>query len=175
MGLLRHTPLGRTFGVVNAPKDYNSVGVQGGNLTGISLRNHSVATCFIAVGAHSSTAVAVTLQQMKNVEASGAKALGFTTYYSLAFLTSPTEERDMWQEQTASSNTFNIAANTLFAIPIKQAMLDVTNNFDCVRLHTSAPGASTLIFAWWELEGGPEGIAGSNKHRPSVHVNRMDN
>lgn len=175
MGLVRHMPLSRKYAFHAAPVDINTSGAKGGNYNGISLRNHQTATAVIIIGAHSGNAVAITLQQMKNVEASGAKALGFTTYYSLAYLTSPVEERDRWTEQTASSNTFNIAANTAYAIPVKQAMLDVTNNFDCVRIHIAAPSASTIGCWFWELEEGVGGIAGSTKHIPSVHVNRMDN
>ena len=173
--IMRHLPLHGKFVLHAAPVDINTGGAKGGNYNGISLRNHVSITGRVVIGAHSSTAVAITLQQMTSVEASAAKALSFTTYYSNAYLTSPVEERDMWVEQTASSDTFNIAANTQYMIPIKQAMLDVTNGFDCVRLHISAPGAATIGFWEWILFDGPTGIPGSTKHNPSVHVNRMDN
>ena len=170
--VMRHLPLSMKLVADVLPKDINGA-AQGGNFLGTSLRNYFSATVLVAVGAHSGNAVAVTLQQMKNVEGNGAKALGFTDYYELKPNASPAETSDRWDAKTASSNTFNIAANTIYAIPIKQAMLDVTNNFDCIRPNLAAGSASTLVFCGILLGDGKYGISGDVDHIPSAKVNSM--
>lgn len=156
------------------PQDINGA-AQGGNYNFTSFRLHEGAGIFIAVGAHTGNAVAVTLKQAQNVEGNGNKALGFTEYYSNVPAASPQQEEDKWTKQTAASNTFNIAADTNYFIPLRQAKLDVTNNFDCFRLEIASASAATLIHANYELFAGPEGIAGDIEHIPSVAVNRMPN
>ena len=85
------------------------------------------------------------------------------------------EENDKWVKETASSNTVDIVAHRNYFIPLRQAMLDITNNFDTFRLEIEAASAATLIAANYELYAGPEGIAGDIDHIPSVAVNRMPN
>lgn len=157
-----------------SPKDINGA-AQGGNYNAVSLRNYMGAFILLKVGAHSGAATAVTLKQAKTPDNSSVKALSFTEYYSNTVGASPTEESDMWQKKTASSNTFNIAANTNYIIPIRPGMLDVSNNFDCVRLDIAAAGASTIVAAALVLHDGPMGITDNTKHIPSARVNRMPN
>ncbi len=156
------------------PQDINGA-AQGGNYFFTSFRLHEGVGIFIAVGAHSGNSVAVTLRQAKNVEGNGSKALEFTEYYSNVPGASPEEETDKWKKQTAASDTFDIAANTNYFIPLRQAMLDVTNDFDAFRLEIAAASAATLVSALYELFSGPEGIADDIDHIPSVAVNRMPN
>ena len=157
-----------------SPQDINGVTI-GGNYNAVSLRNYQGAFVFLQVGAHSSTAVAVTLKQAKTTDNSAVKALSFTEYYSNTVGASPTEESDMWQKKTAVSNTFNIAANTNYLIPIRPGMLDVSNDFDCLRVDLSAAAASTIIGLMLFLHDGPMGITDNTKHIPSARVNRMPN
>jgi len=154
------------------PQDINGA-AQGGNYNFTSFRLHEGAGIFIAVGAHSGASVAVTLRQAKNVEGNGSKALEFTEYYSNTPGASPQQEEDKWKKQTAVSDTFDIAANRNYFIPLRQGMLDVTNDFDAFRLEIAAGSAATLIHGNYELYGGPEGIADDIEHIPSVAVNRM--
>lgn len=156
------------------PQDINGA-AQGGNYNFTSFRLHEGAGIFIAVGAHSGNSVAVTLRQAKNVEGNGSKALEFTDYYDNLPGGSPQETEDLWRAQTAASDTFDIVANTNYFIPLRQAMLDVTNDFDAFRLEVAAASAATLIHANYELFAGPEGIDDDIDHIPSVAVNRMPN
>lgn len=146
---------------------------QGGNYNFVSLRHYNTITAFIAVGAHSGASKAITLQQAKNVEGNSAKTLAFSRYYKQTVGASPPETGDRWDLVTGVSSTFNIAAQHHYAIPIRQAMLDVTNDFDCVRIHLAAPAAATLIYMAFFLMGGPEGIGNDVRHIPSANVNNM--
>jgi len=154
------------------PIDINGV-AQGGNYNFTSFRLHEGAGIFIAVGAHAGASVAVTLRQAKNVEGNGSKALGFTEYYSNVPGASPQEEEDKWKVEVAASDTFDITAARNYFIPLRPAMLDVTNDFDAFRLEIAAATGATLIHANYELFAGPEGIADNIQHIPSVAVNRM--
>ncbi len=156
------------------PIDINGA-AQGGNYFFTSFRLHEGAGIFIAVGVHSGNAVGITLQQAKNVEGNSNKALEFTEYYSNVPGASPEEETDKWKKQVAASDTFDIVANRNYFIPLRPAMLDITNNFDAFRLEIEAASAATLIAAFYELYAGPEGITGDIEHIPSVAVNRMPN
>lgn len=159
---------------VISPVDTNGQ-LQGGNFNFTSMRNYSYFDMMIQVGTHSGDDTAVTLNQAKNVEGNGAKALEFVNYWSQLVGASPQEESDLWQPQTAVSDTFDIAANTNYLIPIKPDSLDVTNNFDCVRFALGLSSAATLIAVQLYMSGGPEGIAGDVRHIPSAAVNRMPN
>ncbi len=156
------------------PRDINAA-AQGGNYNFTSFRLHEGAGILILVGAKAGNAVGITLRQARNVEGSGSKALEFTEYYSNLPGGSPQETEDLWRKQTASGDTFDIVANTNYFIPLRQAMLDVTNNFDCFRLEVEAASSATLIAVLYELYGGPEGIDDDTLHIPSVAVNRMPN
>ena len=156
------------------PKDVNAA-AQGGNYNFTSFRLHEGAGIFIAVGIHSGNAVGISLKQAKNVEGNGSKALAFTEYYNNTPGSSPEEETDKWKVKVAASNTFDVVANTNYFIPLRPAMLDVTNNFDCFRLEVEAGSASTLMAALYEMYAGPEGITDDIEHIPSVAVNRMPN
>ncbi len=156
------------------PQDINGVAL-GGNHDFTSFRLHEGAGILIQVGAKAGNAVGITLRQAKNVEGNSSKALEFTEYYSNVPGASPVEETDKWKEETAVSDTFDVNANTNYFIPLRQAMLDVTNDFDTFRLEIEAASAATLIAANYELYGGPEGITDDIQHIPSVAVNRMPN
>lgn len=154
------------------PRDVNGA-AQGGNYNFTSFRLHEGAGILILVGVHSGNAVGISLKQAKNVEGNSSKTLEFTEYYSNLPGSSPQETEDLWQKQTASSDTFDVVANTNYFIPLRQGMLDITNNFDCFRLEVEAGSAATLMAVLYELYGGPEGIDGDIDHIPSVAVNRM--
>lgn len=149
---------------------------QGGNFNFVSLRNYQGGGFFIEVGAHSGTAVAFTISQAKNVEGNGSKAMtSHTRGYKNVPGSSPQEESDRWDEFTITSGTFDLAASTNYWIPIRPAMLDVTNDFDAIRMALEAPDAATLFSCNLFLWGGPEGLAGDTRHIPSMAVNRMPN
>lgn len=137
--------------IVNIISPVSITTLQGGNYNFISMKNYLHGTIHIRCGVLTSTASAVTLQQAKNVEGNGAKTLSFTKYWYNVPGSSPQDEQDLWQELDAASDTFNVASNTNYMIEIEPAMLDVDNNFDCVRLHLSAPGTSLVVGAFMVL------------------------
>ena len=157
------------------PVDTNAQ-AQGGNFNFVSLRNYQGAAFLIQVGVHSGTAAAFTIDQAKNVEGNGSK--GMTAHprgYKNVPGSSPQEESDRWDEFIITSGTFDIDANTNYVIPVRPGMLDVTNDFDSIRMNLIAPDAATLFACQLMLWGGPMGLAGDTRHIPSAAVNRMPN
>lgn len=80
------------------------------------------------------TGTAVTLNQCTAVNAAGAKALGFTEYYTN---TDPANT-SVFTRANASSNTFTTAttnnATLTYRIPIDPATLDLANSFNCLQV-----------------------------------------
>lgn len=154
-----------------APQDVNA-SAQTGALT--SLRNYPNGAFELSVGAHSGDAVAVTFKQAKNIDGEGAKALTNppTIGYKNTVSDSPS---DTWEQFTITNGTFNIAANTQYIIPVRHNMLDVSNNFDCIRMDIAAGSASTLVAASLKLWGGPQSVlpsGGDRNHMPSARLDR---
>ncbi len=165
-----------TFKRVNQVLPVSGTAAQGGNYNFVSLRNYQGMVLILDVGIHTGDATALTVKQAKNVEGNGSKAMtAHTRGYKNVPGSSPQEESDRWDEFTITSGTFDIAAATRYIIPIRPAMLDVTNDFDCIRMELAAPSATTVISMAIDLWGGPEGIAGNTDHIPSANVNRMPN
>jgi hypothetical protein len=157
------------------PVDTNAQ-LQGGNFQFVSLRNYQGGAFLIQVGVHSGDATAFTISQAKNVEGNGSKAMtAHIRGYKNVPGSSPIEESDRWDEFVITSGTFDIAASTNYVIPIRPAMLDVTNDFDCIRMALGLSSAATLFACQLMLWGGPEGLAGDIRHIPSAAVNRMPN
>lgn len=157
------------------PLDINAA-VQGGNYNFVSLRNYQQMGFRLNVGAHSGDGVAFSMRQAKNVEGNGSKAMTNHTYgFRNTPGGSPQEESDRWDKFTITSGLFDIAASTLYWIPFRPAMLDVSNDFDCIRGEMEAGSAATLVSLDLFLWGGPEGIDTSITHIPSVAVNVMPN
>ena len=158
-----------------SPVDTNGL-VQGGNYNFVNIRNYQAGGFLIKVGVHSGTAEGITIRQAKNVEGNGSKALVFTKYFKNLVVGSPQEESDLWSEETATSNTFDIIANTNFWVPIRPGMLDVSNDFDSIRFQMDGDSdAATLVDASLILWGGPKAVAGNVSQIPSTAVNRMPN
>lgn len=154
-----------------APQDVNA-SAQTGAYT--SLRNYPNGAFELSVGAHSGDAVAITFKQAKNIDGEGVKAL--TNPPTIGYKnTASAFPSDTWEEFTITAGTFNIAANTQYIIPIRHNMLDVSNNFDCVRMDIAAGSASTLVAASLKLWGGPQTIlpeGGNRQHMPSARLDR---
>ena len=173
MGLLKNLVEGSK--IVNQLVPTSLTGAHGGNVNFISIRNYQAVSLLVHTGALSSTAPVLTINQAKNVEGNGSKAIAFDRYFSSLTTNSPDEESDRWDETTGASGSITLAANTMYEIPILVDILDVQNNFDCVRAMITAPGTSLLTALAWHLRGGPEGLTGNIKHIPSTAVNRMPN
>jgi len=120
---------------------------QGGNYGFISMKNAQHASINIRCGILTGAAAAVTLQQAKNVEGNGNKALGFTKVWMNVPTVSNVDEQDLWTEVDVAANTFNTASNRNYRIELDAAELDVDNSFDCFRLHLSAAGTSLVVAA----------------------------
>lgn len=153
--------------------DVGASGAQGAAYDFTSLRNHPGASILIQVGVHGGADIAATLTQAKNVTGDSVKALSFTEAYLCDFGATLAENKDRWDRFTVSGDTFNIAADTFYEIPIRPGMLDVTNNFDCVKLNIAAGDAASLVAGSILLWGGPEGIDTDTDHIPSANVNQM--
>lgn len=159
---------------VFSPLDVDTA-VQGGNYNFVNIRNYQAGGFLLRIGAHSGDAVGFTIQQAKNVEGNSKKALTFTKYFRNKTNASPQEESDMWVEETAVSNTFDVLAQNQYFIPVRPGMLDVSNNFDSIRGELEAGSAATLASLSLLLWGGPKAIAGNVDQIPSTAVNRMPN
>lgn len=114
----------------------------------VSMKGYSHLTIIIAQGAWAAGTPAVTLVQATDVAATGAKALGFTKYWTGVALT-----QDLLTEVAVVSDTFNLTAvaNTYTVLEIDASSLDVDNNFDCVRVNVATPGANAdliAVFGW---------------------------
>ena len=110
----------------------------------VSLRQYNHCTVWITIdNGDSVTATEVALTQAQAVAATGAKTLGFTTYYA----NTDTAAGDTETATTASSNTFNSsttnAKNLSYRIEVDAAELDVANSFDCLCV-TCANGANSV-------------------------------
>lgn len=151
-----------------APQDINASALTGAL---VSLRNYPRGGFRLSVGAHSGNAVAVTFKQAQNIDGAGAKALTNPPTYGFK-CTASASPSDTWVKFDITSGTFNIAANTEYFIPFRPNMLDVNNDFDCIRMDLAAGSASTLIAASAHLWGGFEGIDNDRDHIPSARLDR---
>jgi hypothetical protein len=138
-----------------------------------SLRNYQGAGVLIKCGALNGAAPTISVTQAKNVEGNGMKAISFDAYYTNVPGSSPQEEEDRWDESTGAAGSVTVVASTVFFIPIRPGMLDVSNDFDCIRPELTAPGTNLALSVDVILWGGPAGISGSTLHIPSAAVNRM--
>lgn len=124
---------------------------QGGNYNFVSLRDCQNASIVIRTGALSGAAPACTLQQAKNIEGNGNKALSFAKVWENHPNVSNADEVDLWTEVDVTSDTFNLAASCNYRIEIDCSKLDVSNGFDCIRPHFAAPGTSLVYSVSIEL------------------------
>jgi len=88
-------------------------------------------TCLNTTGV---TGSAITLNQCTAINAAGAKALGFTEYYTN---TDPANT-SVFTRANAASNTFTTAttnsATVTYRIPIDPSTLDLANSFNCLQV-----------------------------------------
>ena len=109
----------------------------------ISMRNYQHATILLNVGTVASAGNTFTIQQCKNVEGGGAKALAFDRYYYSTGNASPAEDSDQWQE-VVSGTLLTIAA-TSYMVEVDARMLDVDNRFDCIRPSLDSVASANLV------------------------------
>lgn len=173
MGLLKNLVEGGKL--VSQLLPVSLTGAHGGNVNFISIRNYQAVSLIVHTGTLVSTAPALTVNQAKNVEGNGSKAIAFDRYFSSLTTNSPDEESDRWDETTGAAGSITLAADTMYEIPILTDILDVQNDFDCVRAMITAPGTSLVMGLMWYFRGGPEGLTGKIQHIPSTAVNRMPN
>lgn len=117
----------------------------------VSLAGYERLIIVIKQGAWAGGTPAVTLLQATDVAAAGAKALGFTERYTKVGLTGTT-----FTKTAVAANTFNLpaVANTINVIEVPAESLDVTGDFDCVRVDIATPGANAdLIDVTYILDG----------------------
>lgn len=154
------------------PKDVDSDATNGGF---VSLRNYQGAGFLINVGAHSGDAVGITFEQSKNIDGGTTKDFTDVTRGYKSTRSASGGDADKWEEFTITSGTFDVAANTTYFIPIRPEWLDVTNDYDCIRIEVEAGSAATLVNADLLLWGGPEGILDDRDHIPSAVLDREPN
>lgn len=133
----------------------------------VSMKNYGHLTVIIKTGVlTSSDAMAVTLKQATAVAGTGEKALAFSKYWAA------TANDDTFTATTATSNTFNIADTDdarMFVLEVDAADLDTANNFDCVRVGISSPGAHAALVDVTYILSKPR-FAGSGTSLPSAIV-----
>lgn len=111
----------------------------------VSLKNYS-RCCIVVTGLNTTTVTgsAITLLQATAVANTGEKAIAFDK----AFRNLDVTASDTLEEFAVSSNTFTTDAtnsiNFMYVIDVKTDMLDVANNYDCIRLGTGNATNATL-------------------------------
>lgn len=111
----------------------------------VSLKNYS-RCCVVIQGLNGTTVTgsAITLHQATTVAAGGEKPLAFDKVYANLDVSAT----DTLVETAVTSNTFTTAAtnsiNFMYVIDVRPEMLDVANNFDCLRLGTGDATNATL-------------------------------
>jgi hypothetical protein len=111
----------------------------------ISLKNVKAVEIVIqGVNASGVTGSAVTVNQAQAVAGTNAKALAFTTYFSM---TDPANSAN-YTKATAASNTFTTtntnSAQFVYRIAVDPATLDSTNGFDCLAVALANAVNSTI-------------------------------
>lgn len=130
-----------------APKD-----ITGAAQTGdwFSLKGCQRALVVIVSGAWAGGTSAITLEQATDNAAGGAKALGFTRYWTKTTSTGAS----VFEEQAAASDTFNVsAANTMHVIEVDAADLDVDGDFCYIRAKAGSPGSNADLLAIFYIGG----------------------
>jgi len=124
--------------LLTAPIDTTGAAIATGT---IDMKYVKDLTIFITTGAIASgaTAQAVTLGQATSSAKAGAKALEFDYVY----VGSTTD--DTLLKTTVTSDTFNLSANSVYAIEVDASQLDVTNSFTHVYVGISTPGANASL------------------------------
>ena len=128
-----------------SPVNVNGLAI-GGDRNFVNMENYQSVDILIMCGAMSSTP-AITLQQAKNVEGNGAKAVAIAEVWQNVVGSSPAPESDQWRRVTVTSDTFDLAANTNYIIHVRGSMLDVTNKFNAIRLAIAAEAGTNLVSA----------------------------
>lgn len=111
----------------------------------VSLKGYS-RCCIIIQGLNTTTVTgsAITLKQATAVANTGEAALAFDK----AFRNLDVTATDTLAEFTVSSNTFTTAStnsiNFMYVIDVRPEMLDLANNYDCIRLGTGDATNATL-------------------------------
>lgn len=111
----------------------------------VSLKDADVVEAKITVlNGTTVTGSAITLNQATAVAGTSAKSLPFTTYYQCL----DANASNVLTKQTAASNTFTTlttnSKTAVYRIPIRPAMLDVENGFDCVNVGTGNATNATV-------------------------------
>jgi len=120
----------------------------------VSMKGAARMVVIIAVdNASTVTALTVTLKQRNTtIAATGEKALEFDWVY----VNSDAGASDTLVKTAVTSNTFDTSTtdnkNLLYVIPIEASMLDVANNFDCVRVDVTG-NANSVAAGLYVMEG----------------------
>lgn len=110
-----------------------------------TMKHYQHVTFLLNFGVGAASTPAITVEQALNVNGNGAKAVAFDeAWKQTSTLTG--DQDDLWQRMVVSNNTFNGAANQLYGIEIRQDMLDIANDFDCVRLTVKGTNVGALRF-----------------------------
>lgn len=129
------------FEVAVLPKD-----ITGAAQTGdyISLKNYQGVLIIFLQGAWAGGTSAVTLVQATDVAATAEKALGFAKRWTKVGVTGTT-----WVETAVTSDTFALpaTANTMNAVYVPAASLDVDGGFDCMAVKAASPGSNADLLA----------------------------
>ncbi len=123
----------------------------------VSLKGYERMTAIILVdNATTVTGSAITVKQATTVAAAGEKAVAFTEMFGNI----DTGASDALVSTAVTSDTFTTdgtnAKNLMYVIEITHDMLDVDNNFDCVRIGTANATAAivSVCYILWPAKDG---------------------
>lgn len=112
----------------------------------INMKNCETVTWIIPTGAWAGGTAAVTLKQATSDGGSSA-AVSFTKYWTIA--------GETVTENTATSNTFNLAAaSTMYVVQVKADALNVTSGYDWVKIAIASPGANADFYSVTAIASG---------------------
>lgn len=136
------------FEVALLPKDITGAAQVGDY---VSLKNYQGCLVLLTQGAWAAGTSAVTLEQATAVAGTATKALSFAKRWTKVGVTGTT-----WVETAVVADTFDLpnVANTMNAIYVPAASLDVDGAFDCITVKLGTPGANAdLVSAVYILDG----------------------
>lgn len=137
----------------------------------VSLANYNECLVLVHVGV-TGASFDITLTQAKDVAGTGAKELVFTQAFIVPDVNGAGALADTWTPATVvnpgvtgSKVVTGIGDHMMIAIPVIAEMLDMDNDFRCLKVTISDPGAITFASAEYLLSGarygGPPNVQAS--------------
>ncbi len=147
----------------------------------VSMRNYPYARVILQFGVIGAGNTTLTFSQAKNVGGNSNKVLGFNTIWQQnSQAGNPPYNQDIFTKTTVAANSYTILGashdNYLMIVEFKADVLDVTNDFDCIRPNIICGAVSTILSCMIEMHDGKfVGSATDPKIMPSMLIDRYPN